>query len=341
MTLTAPTRPTAVRRLQSLYASPGPYVSIYVACGDISAGEPINIFANHRAELEESGATPQALDAIEARLHLPVPDDAGGWALHAASDGSTAVDFAHEGPVAPILTVASLPVSGPLLEWDQWRIAHATVSCAPDSNELVSWVPGTESSLTPLPADPLAAASTLRDRAITEKLRLLALVDAGGDAAALAQRLRGIVPPHTNVVELDPAATTSVSDTADATVRYVADVVARDTVSSLEDFRFLLASGGAVEGTAVSLQALRSGRAQKLLIHDDPTDPTAASFGSYPWEVSDRFGEYRNNARRADVAVWAAVSQGVEVRVIPSTGPNGPTENIAVVLADDGQADLQ
>jgi len=333
-------RPNALDRLRSIYESPGPYTSLYLPCGAIADTDPIAFFAENRAQLADKGSPPAALDALHARCGLPLPDDVGGWALHAAADGSTVVDFAPEGPAAPIMTVGALPMAAPMLEWDQWRIPHVAVSVGESASEVVTFLPGAEPAISPLPVDTRSAASALRLLAKNELVRLIVIAEQGGEADELVTRLQGVVPPRTNVVKLDETDAATVHRMADATVRYVADVVARDTVRSLEDFRFMQSTGDAVEGNDASFAALASGNAQMLLVHDDPNDPAAASFGAKPHEVSAVFDHYPSISRRADVAIWSAVKQGVNVRIIPTTSETGPDDNIGVILATAAVADL-
>jgi len=342
-TSATPTRPSALDRLRSLLRSPGPYTSLYLPCGEIADRSPYESFTARRTELAEHGASDDALDALDARLRLPVPDDVGGWALFAADDGSTAVDFAPEGPRTPLMMVSALPVCAPLIEWDQWRVPHVAVSYGEATAEAMRFVPGSEPELAPLPVDATTAAATLRNWATDDDLRLVAVIDEGGDARGLADRLRGVVPPRTTVVLIDRDAPGSddarsggLEAVVDATVRAVADVVARDSVRALEDYRFMHAGGDAVEGTEAAFEALAAGRGRRLLIHDDPGDVARASFGAEPTTVSPDFAAHPNIARRADVAIWSAISQGMDVRIIPSTGSGGPTDDIAVTLrADD------
>ncbi len=332
---TGSARPSATDRLRSLYRSPQPYTSLYLACGEYADDDPYATFAQHREQLVEQGASDTALDALDARLRLPVPEEVGGWALFAAADGSTAVDFAPEGPSMPVLAVGALPMAAPLIEWDQWRIPHVAVSFGSATAEVATFLPGSAPSLAPLAVDPTSAASALRTLATNERLRLIAVVDEGGDAGGLVERLRGIVPPGTNVVLIDGDAGGALDDVVDSTVRHVADVVARDTVRSLEDFRFMHANGAAVEGADAVFSALASGRGHALLVHDDPDDIQRASFGDGPRVVSADWGDFAQVARRADVAIWSAVSQGIGVRVIPTTGSTGPEEDIALTLISD------
>ena len=331
---TTSARPNARDRLHSLYGSPAPFTSLYFPCGPLAETKPLAVFDQRRDELAARGVSQPALSALQARLALPVPDDVGGWALHVADDGSTAVDFAPEGPAKPIFHVGLLPMVAPLVEWDQWRVPHITVSFGQGTAEVTSFLPGVEPAITPLPADPIDATDALRLMAAEEQLRLIVVIDEGGLSNELADRLKGVVPPQTNVVVLEEDASVSVEATADATVRYVADVVARDTVQALENLRFLRSAHHAVQGSAEVFDALARGAVQTLLVHDDPNDPATASFGPTPALVSNDPTQFDSIARRADVAIWSATLQGAAVRIIPSTSALEDDDNIAAILID-------
>ena len=59
---------------------------MYVPCGEFAETDPTVVFQDHKASLLAHGSSPRALDALQARLGLPLPDDVGGWALHVADD---------------------------------------------------------------------------------------------------------------------------------------------------------------------------------------------------------------------------------------------------------------
>lgn len=119
---------------------------------------------------------------------------------------------------------------------------------------------------------------------------------------------------------------------AEQTVRAAADIVARDTVVLLEEFKEASGHGRSAVGAVQTLAALSDGRVETLLIQDDPeddrtamferdglrcatTDPTAAEVG-FDDEVSGRL---------VDVAIRSALLGDSEVRMLPSD-----------VLFDDG-----
>jgi len=307
---------------------------MFTPCGPDASHDPISEFDKQKDLLAEGGATPDAIRAIESRLVLPTPDDVGGCALYAAADGSTAVDYAPEGPESPFLYVGALPMAAPLIEWDQWRVPHVVVSMADSAIELVAFVPGTEPVVMPAPADPVAAAAHVRDFALGSGLRLVVVPDQQPEAHGLAARMRGMVPPTTNVVLLDRSESTTTQEIALATVRYVADVVARDTVQALEDYRFFEAGGRTIQGSVGAFSALASGSGERLLIHDDPTDTARASFGAGPLDVAAEHNHFTSQARRADVAIWSAICQGMDIRIVPTTAATGPDDDIVVVLKE-------
>lgn len=321
-------RPSARDRLHMLYGAPGPYVSVYVACGPYAGTDPIDVFLSHRSELD--GATDAALDAVAARLALPVPEDAGGRSVHAASDGTTIADFAPEGPAAPVVRAADLPMAAPLLEWDQWRVPHITVTVDGHGAQIAIFTPTTPPTLTDADPDPLPLVDQCRRLALDHRLRLIVIAGDLARVAATANRLVGVVPPSTRVVTLDGVDVAAADLYAEAVVRHVADVVARDTVGILEDFRFRRAGGHVVEGADNTLAALRAGEGQVLLVHDDPADDRTATFDAGPDTVHPTDGP--RVARLVDVAIWAAIQRDLAIRVIPTTGDNGPRDDIGLLV---------
>lgn len=329
----APSRPGPLfERLRALYAGPGPYVSIYHDCGDGASWHPDQWLTDHGDALLERGASRTALDSVAAALAAPLPADAGGVAVHVASDGSRLVDHAPEGPHRPYASVGALPVVGPLIEWEQWRVPHATVTLTTDAGDIALFLPRTEPQLVPTGGTAAEVAAHCRRLALELDLRLI--VVAGGETATapVSPRLTGVVPTRTRVVTLDAAASTDPDRYAEAVVRHVADVVARDSVEALEDFRFYQAGHRVAQGRKGAFDALASGSGERLFVHDDPTDPTMASFGVAARDVSADPARFPNRARSTDVAIWSAVCQEIEVRILPSTGDAGPADDIAVLL---------
>jgi peptide subunit release factor 1 (eRF1) len=125
---------------------------------------------------------------------------------------------------------------------------------------------------------------------------------------------------------------------AEETVRAVADVVARDTRALLERFNEASGRGHAASGPSATLEALSAGRAEVLLVHDDPSDDRRARFQrSGVWCApsdadssapgpSDEILE----GRLIDVAIRAALLGDAEVRFVPEH--SRPEANIGALL---------
>lgn len=321
------TTPRIFHDLTTFYARPGPFVSYY---GPVSADAPG--LGDLRDQAGRAGASPEALDAVEARLELPVHGDMQGRAVLAASDGHTLVDIAHEGPDHPVVFVDTLPYVAPLLEWDQWRVPHLLVVASDDVVEQISFVPGAESEVRPLGDDPDAAGVEVARLVREQPVDLVLIGGSAGPAEQMVRRLVGVLPTETEVQNLtaDP-----VGDLAEAAVRAVADKVARSTVATLREFRFLQAHDSAHEGTSATVAALAAGRGDLVLVHDDPTDERRAWFGPRPTDIALRpTSSCPDSGRLVDVVIRAAVLQGIGVRVIPSTGPDGPDENLGLLERD-------
>lgn len=102
--------------LLSLYGHPGPYVSAFVMRGD---NENFEHRESQIQQLLARGASRQAVDALSARLALPVFGEVGGQAIIAADDGTTISFTSHEGPAHDWWFLDSLPYAAPLFEWEQ------------------------------------------------------------------------------------------------------------------------------------------------------------------------------------------------------------------------------
>ena len=110
--------------------------------------------------------------------------------------------------------------------------------------------------------------------------------------------------------------------------------MARRLVATLQDFRFLLSTNGAVQGVDATVGALARGWGDVLLVHDDPEDDRSAWIGSTPTEISATPLPGWSEGRLVDAAITAAVGLGMDVRVLPSTGPEGPEDQIGLIGTD-------
>ena len=126
---------------------------------------------------------------------------------------------------------------------------------------------------------------------------------------------------------------TKISPTASC--RAVADKVARSTVAALQDFRFLTAHDAAVDGVDRTVAMLSRSDGHQLLVHDDPADQRRLWFGPRGCDIAtERSDVCDRDGRLVDVAIRSATLQTMAVRVVPSTGDNGPADDIALLLRD-------
>lgn len=132
----------------------------------------------------------------------------------------------------------------------------------------------------------------------------------------LDERTRGIA---TVLEEGDP------DRVAEATVRLVADAVARDTRAILEDHANRASAGTAISGGQAVCEALTDGRVGTLLVVDDIEDERRGYFlpdGSPACATSDPDGQMMVG-RLVDVAVRSALLTDADVRVVPATVLDG------------------
>lgn len=140
-----------------------------------------------------------------------------------------------------------------------------------------------------------------------------------GDVRAcqlLMEHLDADVAPLATVLDVgDP------DDVAEATVRLVADAVARETRDLLVAERDQLESGSAVAGAARVLSALTAGRVETLLLVDDVDDDRRAWYSNDGSPVCSRQKTYENmsEGRLVDVAVRSALLSDSDIRVVPAT----------------------
>ncbi|MEZ5226167.1 MAG: hypothetical protein R2710_05695 [Acidimicrobiales bacterium] len=148
------------------------------------------------------------------------------------------------------------------------------------------------------------------------------------------------------------------AELAEEMVRHVADRSARRVVEALRLYRYFESHGAGADGVVASVQALRSGRASMLLVHDDPDDERHGWFGADPAHIGydladaalatpDIGGEHPHieSGRLVDVVLRSAIGQGVPVMVVPSVPDERLADGMGVIFhvdgfADDGLAEL-
>lgn len=322
---------SATDLLLSIYKHPAPYTTVYLTTQPLqSTPDTAQRWRALRANLEAQGAPPEAIQAIEARLSLPQPDDTAAIAVVAASDGATIVDHGLEPPAVDYGVVAALPYAGPLLEWHQRRIPHIVVTADEDGADIVLFGSNHYHRLDQVDTSSQGLAESISER--QEEIGAVLVVIAGANqlTGALADRLRMLVPLNCRIVTepLD----IMVDDLADVTVRHVSDTAARTTVRILRERRFLDAHDAAVDGIADTIEALSHGTPDLILVHDNPDDRRQCWIGSHPQQISLIQGsDHTTQARLVDAIVWSALGQGIGVHIIPTTGDRGPEDDTAAI----------
>lgn len=328
---------TATDRLQTIYRSPGPYASVYMTKGDTVNGRFDRRIAALLDSLRADGASDKAVDAIEARLALPSPDDTAGIAVIAARDGTTIVDHGHEPPHHDFATVDELPNVAPLLVWQQHRVPHLVVTVDDDGADLAIFGLDHLSRLEQLDGDAATLAERTAEAANAIRAELILLAGEPSSTGPVGDELVTKVPSYCRIVT-EPAHD-SVDDLVDATVRQVSDIAARRTVRFLREHRFLDGHDAAVDGRSDTISELADGTATRLLIHDNPLDQERIWIGDDPGQLSTTQRTGYRQARVVDAMIRSAVLQGVPVHIIPSTGPDGPEEDMAALVDHSPQFD--
>jgi hypothetical protein len=85
--------------------------------------------------------------------------------------------------------------------------------------------------------------------------------------------------------------------------------------------------------------ALQRAQVETLLVHDDPTDDRSLWFGPDGVHLSMAAGSLSElgvtspqEGRLADVLIRAALATSSDVRIVPTTSENGPTEDVGAIL---------
>lgn len=303
------------------------WLSLFVDITDTSDIESVTAEAVTVARAR--GAAESLLTLASDHLRAPIPDGVGGRAVIVSDDGTVHREDGPEGPGVTRAFVDPLPRIGPLLEWRQSIVSHAVVTVAPTLVEIVTFPAAGESEVVELGASVDEAIGRLAD-SLGDVFDLVVLA---GDELGLDRLRRALVdtlPATTDVRMAEPEL-----PLAESTVRHVADVAARRTVAALNEFRFQKTHDAAVEGADAVIDALSRGHGDLLLLHDDPTDERTAWFGPGSSEIATANGPTTpTEGRLVDAVLRMAVHQDKAIRMIPSTGPRGPADDLGLVVRD-------
>lgn len=338
--------------LDDLLTAEGPIASVYLRAPSTTAD------AEHRFEIGWKNARrrlvdEQAPDAVLARLDEQVADmahdDAPAFALF--SDGRvehTIVEPLDDTLRDDLAVVDRLPRLVPFLHAQQRSVPHVMVVTDRTGADIIGVVDGEEESSDTVEGTDhhihrgrfggwshrriqQRAENHWEDNAreVAERVEEIArrigarVVTVAGDVRArqfLLEHLADDVRAVTTVLEVgdDDAI-------ADATVRLVADVVARDTRSVLESHADRRSAGTAVAGPEAVFDALAAGRVELLLVVDDVDDQRRAYFSTdgSPTCATTNTSADMAEGRMVDVAIRSALLTDAKVRVVPATVLDG------------------
>ena len=319
--------PAAIPDIAAAFEGSGPFVTVYLgteAAVEQAAQQNELRWKNLRRELEDAGAPPEALTAID-----PLVPDAHhrGRTLAVVADatGLRVVRHEPEPPARDAGWVAPLPRVGPLIEWAQAAVPHLVVLADRAGADIVVFTRRSDSiggggtpviSVGEESGDDPALRKTnpggwsqrrYQNRAenlweqnakvVADEVAARAdeigarVIVVAGDVRAL-QLLREHLPERTAALlrEVDGsrAPGSGLDEIADDVVKLAATVVAEDTVEFLRQFKEERGQQDlAVEGVHETIAALAAARVDTLLLHDDPDDDRTAWFGPEPGMVAE------------------------------------------------------
>ena len=319
--------PTAIPDIAAAFDGTPPFVTVYLgteAAVEQAAQQSELRWKTLRRQLEEAGAPPEALAAID-----PLVPDAHqrGRTLAVVADatGTRLVRNEPEPPARDAGWVATLPRVGPVIEWAQTAVPHLVVLADRAGADIVAFTRRADASGAgdaPVLSigedggdDPLLRktppggwsqrryqnrAENLWEqnaKAVADQVASVVdetgarLVVVAGDVRAL-QLLREHLPAPTaellREVDGSRAPGSGLDEVADDVVKLAASVAAEDTVEILRQFRQERGQNDlAVQGVSATIGALAAARVDTLLIHDDPDDDRTAWFGPEPGMVAE------------------------------------------------------
>jgi len=318
--------PAAIPDIAAAFDGPGPFVTVYLrteAAVEQAAQRNELRWKNLRRQLEEDGAPPEALAAIDPLV--PEAHHRGRTlAVVADATGPRLVRYEPDPPARDAGWLAPLPRVGPFIEWAQSAVPHLVVLADRAGADIVAFTrradsfgaadaavmsvgEGTGDNPVLRKTNPggwsqrryQQRAENLWDhnaKVVADQVASLAdeigarLIVTAGDVRAL-QLLREHLPERTaellREVDGSRAPGSGLDEIADDVVKLAATVVAEDSVEFLRQFKEERGQRDlAVEGLKNTLDALAGARVDTLLIHDDPDDDRTAWFGPEPGMVA-------------------------------------------------------
>ena len=344
--------------LAEIFDHAGPVLTVYLETEPVANAAQLNEQkweTLRRHELEETGATTAALDAV-----APLVPDAHtrGRCLSVvvAADGTVLHHGNHpDPPRRDVGRWAELPSLVPVVEWRQSRPPHLIVLTDRTGADISVFealggrdfhieVEGEDDVIRKV-APGGWSQRRFQQRAedsweqnaglVADRLTRIAekfdarLIVAAGDVRAV-QLLRESLPPQVDVlvevIDGGRSADGSVDHIAADAVTLVDTAVARDTSELIAKFREELGQADrAANGPEDVITALCEARVDVLLIHDDPDDQRTAWIGPEASHIALELGPLKEmgvdapiEARLPDALLRAAVGTSARIRVVPA-----------------------
>jgi Bacterial archaeo-eukaryotic release factor family 2 len=352
--------------LRHLYEGPGPYASVYLDTAPLGESVPgAEALHWHSAyqQLTEQGAGADVLDPL-AKLITAVGHPEPGAAAFARAGRVGLARALPAAPPAEIAEYAALPRVLPMLVQAPPEVPHLRVSANRESAELIVGLGAehgpparAEGEQWPVHkasgggwSQPRFQRSAEQTWAHNEKEFAAAVTAAaqrtGADLIVLAGdvRARGLLLDHLpkalrdQVVVVDkevPAGSDEVAETAATEIRRRAEQASRD---GLDSVRTQLPRGGAAQGLADVVAALRAGRVAALFLAGDPFPAGDLWFGAVPGELATGAQELADlgideptQDQAGEVLVRGAALTDAELHFIPEGEPR-PTDGVAALF---------
>lgn len=326
--------PTTPDRLRTMLDKDGPYLTAYF---DVIDDNPATQWEKMRGAVLRRDVPRPMVQAVDARVVLPIEDDIGGWGIIVSADGSTEVFTSPDAPRRPVVRLAPIPYMAPAIEWEHRNVPHVVVLVSSSGHEIVPFIPGQNDQVIDCDLDDSVRA--LEGLVLEHGVQMVIVAGVERLASTTAAKLRDHLPPSVLVEMLPEESTASTDEFAASVVRAVSNMHATETVNALREFRFEKSHGNTREGMGEVLDSLADTAIRTLLVHDDPDDNRMVGMvdPADSWTIDDpsSTSDDAEAVRLVDFVVASALMHNAEVRVIPSTGRTGPKGDVAVIVEDD------
>ena len=315
---------------------------------------------NARARLVHCGASELELEALDRAVENLDHDEGAAFVLIKSVDHPVWVEPLDDPVTRDLSVLEELPRLGAVIETRQRSIAHMVVVADRVGADVIALDAGSELESAEVSGSDLhihrghpggwsqrrfqqraenrweANAGEVADAVVEMADRVEPrFVGIAGDVRAVTFLLEQLPPRLVAISQkLDGGSAEMI---ADQTVRAAADIVARDTVETLEAFKASAGQHHVAADPTATLAALGEGRVETLLVHDDPDDERTAAFdrsGLRCWIDDDATRSTRPEgvaeARLVDVAIRSALLSDAAIRMVPRHA--GPDDGLGALL---------